>query len=494
MNATEKSDEVIVPEKRTNNARPKGVAESVEERTSTERNMQKKPIGRTQGREPVWTRLERIRSRASGDSDCTFNNLYSLLSIDLLEESFYSLKRNAAEGLDKLGWRTYHETLPERLVDLHERLHVGSFRATPSRRSYINKEDGSTRALGISSIEDKIVQSACTTILNQIYEEDFLGFSYGFRPERSQHDALDALSTAIAHQRINWVLDADVKGFFDEISHGWLELFLQKRISDPRMLRLLNKWLKCGWVEDGKRHPPERGTPQGSVISPPLANVYLHYVLDTWVDWWRATHATGNVIIVRYADDFVVGFKEKADADNFLRELHDRLAHFELSLHPQKTRLIEFGRYAGERRSRRGDGKPETFDFLGFTHICDKTRTGHFFIRRKTMKKRLKRKLAETKDKLRKRMHHPLKETGAWLRSVLIGHQNYYGVPGNLDALKEFYTQVVRMWLNTIQRRSQKGKQKWTWERFERYRAWLLPRLQTVHPFPETRFNVKHSR
>jgi group II intron reverse transcriptase/maturase len=416
------------------------------------------------------------------------------LTVELLEESFYSLKRNAAEGLDKLSWREYRETLDARLVDLHDRLHKGSFRATPARRSYIKKEDGSERALGISSLEDKIVQQACVTIMSQIYEEDFLGFSYGFRPKRSQHDALDALSTAISHQRINWVLDADIQGFFDNISHDWLQQFLAKRISDPRMLRLLNKWLKCGWVEDGTRHPQERGTPQGSVISPFLANVYLHYVLDTWVHWWRSTQANGNVIIVRYADDFVVGFKEKADAENFLRELRERLTHFELSLHPKKTRLIEFGRFAESNRSRRGEGRPETFDFLGFTHICDKTCTGHFFIRRKTMKKRLRRKLAEVKDELRKRMHRPLKETGDWLRSILIGHQNYYGVPGNIDRLKEFYTQIVRMWKKAICRRSQKGKQKWTWERFEHYRAWLLPRLRTVHPFPDTRFSVKYSR
>jgi group II intron reverse transcriptase/maturase len=305
---------------------------------------------------------------------------------------------------------------------------------------------------------------------------------------------LDALSTAILHHRINWVLDADIQGFFDNISHDWLFKFLQKRISDPRMLRLLTKWLKCGWIEDGKRHPQERGTPQGSVISPLLANVYLHYVLDTWVHWWRATQASGNVIIVRYADDFVVGFKEKSEADNFLRELRERLSYFELTLHPKKTRLIEFGRYAEERRSRRGEGKPETFDFLGFTHICDKSSKGYFFLRRKTMKKRLRRKLTEIKEKLRRRMHDPLKKTGDWLRSVLIGHQNYYGVPGNLNSLKEFYTQVVRMWQNFICRRSQKGKQRWTWKRFETLRAWLLPRLRTVHPFPDKRFNVKYSR
>jgi group II intron reverse transcriptase/maturase len=493
MNDAEESDEVVVPEKRANKdcMQP---AEPVEERTSAERNAQQPPTVRSQTREAVSKRLERIRHRASGDPDSTFNNLFSLLSTELLEDSFYALKRNAAAGLDKQTWASYREDLTTRLSNLNDRLHRGSYRATPARRTYIDKEDGSQRALGIQSLEDKIVQQACVTILNQIYEVDFLGFSYGFRQKRRQHDALDALASGILHQRINWILDADIQGFFDEISHDWLYQFLGKRITDPRLLRLLEKWLKCGWVEDGVRYPQDRGTPQGSVISPLLANIYLHYALDTWVHWWRSVEASGNVIIVRYADDFVVGFQNKDDADRFLAALRERLSVFELTLHPKKTRLIEFGRYAAERRKRRGDGKPETFDFLGFTHICSTNRKGYFFIRRKTMKKRLRRKLADVKDKLKKRMHRPLLETGSWLRKVLRGHQNYYGVPGNLDQLKEFYTQVVRMWLASIRRRSQKGKDKWTWERFEIYRAWLLPRLQVVHPFPDIRFDVKHSR
>lgn len=493
MHATEESDEDVVPEKQANKGRQRS-AESVEERSSTKRNTQKELADRARNRVTASTRLERVRQKAVSEPDCVFNNLYSLLTPELLHISFFELKRNAAPGVDHVSWQEYRVTVEVSIADLHGRLHRGSYRATPARRTYVEKSDGRQRPLGISSLEDKIVQQACAAILNQIYESDFLGFSYGFRGGKSPHDALDALSTAICRSRINWVLDADIQGFFDNIPHEELLRFIEKRVSDPRLLRLLNKWLKCGWIEDGQRHAQELGTPQGSVISPLLGNVYLHYVLDTWTHQWRRTYPRGNVKIVRFADDFVVGFQYEEDARRYLDELKSRMQEYGLTLHPEKTRLIEFGRYAIDRRKRRGEGRPKSFDFLGFTHICAKTRRGGFAIKRRTVRKRMIRKLTEVKDQLRKRMHLPLKETGLWLRSVLIGHQNYYGVPWNGDCIKEFYRQVVKMWLKCIRHRSQKGRQKWTWERFERLRAWLLPRLRIVHPYPENRFDVKHSR
>lgn len=492
MHATEESDEDVVPEKPVNKDWQQS-AESVEERSSTKRNTQKELAVRAQSRIAASTRLERVRQRAVGYPDCTFNNLYSLITPALLYSSFFELKRDAATGVDHVSWHEYRETVEMRIDDLHGRLHRGSYRATPARRSYIEKSDGRLRPLGISSLEDKIVQQACVAILSQIYDSVFAGFSYGFRKGKSQHDALDALSTAIYRSRINWVLDADIQGFFDNIPHDELLCFIEKRVSDPRLLRLLNKWLKCGWIEDDQRHAQKRGTPQGSVISPFLGNLYLHYVLDQWTHEWRKTHPCGNVIIVRYADDFVVGFQHEEDAHRYLDELTLRMQDYGLTLHPEKTRLIEFGPYALERRKRRGEGKPKSFDFLGFTHICGKTRKGRFAIKRKTARKRMARKLADVKVQLRKRMHHPLKETGLWLRSVLVGHQNYFGVPWNSDRIRSFHRQVEKMWLASIRRRSQKGNI-WTWERFAHWRAWLLPSMRIVHPYPEIRFDVKHSR
>lgn len=492
MHATEKSDEGIVPEKLANKGWQQS-AEPVEERPSTKRNTQEELIARAQSRSAVSTRLERVRQRAVGNPDSTFNNLYSLLTPELLYTSFFELNRNAATGIDGVSWREYREAVEGRIADLHGRLHRGSYRATPSRRSYIEKSDGRLRPLGISSLEDKIVQQACVAILNQIYDSVFIGFSYGFRRGKCQHDALDALSTAIYRGRINWALDADIQGFFDNIPHDELLRFIEKRVSDPRLLRLVTKWLKCGWIEDDERYAQEVGTPQGSVISPFLGNIYLHYVLDAWTHQWRKTEPRGNVIIVRYADDFVVGFQHEEDAHRYVDELTRRMQDYGLTLHPEKTRLLEFGPYALEHRKRRGEGKPKSFDFLGFTHSCGKTSKGRFTIKRKTARKRMASKLAEVKLQLRKRMHRPLKETGLWLRSVLIGHCNYYGVPWNSDCIRSFHRQVEKMWLASIRRRSQKGKT-WTWERFARLRAWLLPSMRIVHPYPEIRFDVKHSR
>jgi len=442
---------------------------------------------RTQERVAVSFGLDGVRRRAESDKNAKFTSLLHHVTATLLRESYYQLKKNAAAGVDEKTWIEYYEGHWDRIENLRERVHKGSYRAQPSRRAYITKEDGSQRPLGIAALEDKIVQQAICTVLNQIYETDFVDFSYGFREKRSQHDALDALYVGITSRKINWILDADIKGFFDNLNHAMLLNFLEKRIGDKRVLRLINKWLKTGYIEEGKRIRQEAGTPQGSVISPLLANVYLHYVLDMWASWWRKTKLKGDMIIVRYADDFVIGFQYYEEAITFLAALHRRLSDYELTLHPQKTRLIEFGKYAVGNHKRKGKGKPETFDFLGFTHICTKNKNGDFFLRRKTKKKRFKRKLEEVKDELRKRMHERVAVTGKWLATVIKGHTNYFGVPGNMDTVKEFYKQCMRHWLRTLRRRSHKA-QKLTWEDFRGKTDKMIPRPRLVHPFPEQRF------
>lgn len=266
------------------------------------------------------------------------------------------------------------------------------------------------------------------------------------------------------------------------------------RISDPRMLRLVRKWLKTGWIEDGIRHRAVRGTPQGAVISPLLANICLHSVLDEWTQWWRRYQARGEVVIVRYADDFVVGFQYEQDGRTYQRALRDRLSVFGLALHPTKTRLIEFGRFAAANRQRRGEGKPETFDFLGFTHVCSVDKLGRFFLRRLTARKRFRRKLREIKEELRQRMHDSLSSVGTWLRSVLVGHRNYYGVPGNMPRVQRFHSAALRLWLRVIRRRSQKGAAAWPWTRFSRLALRMIPRPRVAHPFPDARFAATHSR
>jgi len=486
MNGSRKSDNNIVPEKPANNG-DKTFAEQVEVRTLTKGNIMNTAAVRTQGREAASIGLDGVRRKARQDKDVRFNNLFHHITSDLLMSSFYGLKRNAAAGVDEITWHMYKKDLSERIADLRERVHVGSYRAQPVRRSYMNKSDGRKRPLGITALEDKIVQQAVATILSQIYEIDFMGFSYGFRGKRSQHDALDALYVGMLRRKINYILDADIFGFFDRINHEWLLKFLEHRIADRKILRLIKKWLKVGVVEDGKRTPLEVGTPQGSVISPILANIYLHYAQDLWANQWRNRHAGGDVIIVRYADDTVVGFQHKNDAKRFLKDLTDRMGKFGLELHPDKTRLIEFGRFAAANRRKRGKGKPETFDFLGFTHSCSKTRTGGFFIRRKTIKKRFVLKCKEVRKKLKERMHDNVMETGRWLNSVIRGFQNYFAVPGNMDLVKSFYDQAIRAWLHTLRRRSHKGRN-FTWERFAKLISWLIQRVKIVHPFPDQRF------
>ena len=492
MSGSRKSDNNIVPEKPANNE-VKTFAEQVEGRALTEGNTMNTAAVRTQGRVTASTGLCGVRRKAQQDKEARFNNLFHHITSERLTKSFFSLKKNAAAGVDEMTWRKYKEDLAERIADLHERLHAGSYRAQPVRRSYINKSDGRKRPLGVTALEDKIVQQAVATILNQIYETEFMGFSYGFREKRSQHNALDAIYVGISRCKISYILDADITGFFDNINHDWLLKFIEQRVADRRILRLIKKWLKVGVVEDGKRRAQEIGTPQGSVISPLLANVYLHYVQDLWAHQWRKRHAGGNVIIVRYADDSVVGFQYKNDAKRFLKDLTERMGKFGLELHPDKTRLIEFGRFASANRRKRGEGKPETFDFLGFTHSCSKTKNGKFFIRRKTIKKRFVKKCKEVKQELKERMHDNVKETGKWLNSVIRGFQNYYAVPGNMNLVKSFYDQTTKAWLQTLRRRSHKG-QNFTWKRFEKLIRWLIPRVRMVHPFPSQRFQRYYPR
>jgi RNA-directed DNA polymerase len=448
---------------------------------------------RTQGREVVTTGLERVRERARKDRDVRFTSLLHHVTFELLMESYYALKRQAAPGVDGETWRDYEEGMSERLRDLHERVHRGSYRAKPSRRTYIPKADGRMRPLGIAALEDKIVQQAVATVLNVIYEESFVGFSYGFRPGRNQHQALDALSVGIKRRKVSWVLDADIRSFFDTIDHGWMMKFIEHRIGDPRIIRLIRKWLRAGVVDQGKWTKSKMGVPQGGVISPLLANIYLHYVFDLWTDRWRRKSAKGDIIVVRYADDFVVGFQHRHEAMQFLKEMHERMEAFGLALHPEKTRLIEFGRHAKSNREGKGKSKPETFNFLGFTHICDRARKdGRFFIRRITERKRLRAKLEEVKAELKRRLHQPMATIGRWLRSVVQGYFNYYAVPGNIYAMGSFRAQIKQIWLRALRRRSQKHRM--TWERFAKIVDTWLPKPKIVHLYPEERFYATNLR
>lgn len=482
----------IVPAKQPNEGlgRPQ---EAVEGRPLTKENMEELNSCRTPSRENEPNGLDRVRQAAKEDKGLRFTALLHHVSVDLLRSSYLSLKKRAAAGVDGVTWEEYGEDLEERLRDLDGRIHRGAYHAKPSRRVWIPKADGRQRPLGIAALEDKVVQHAVGTVLNQIWEEDFLGFSYGFRPGRSQHDALDALYVGITQKKVNWVLDLDIRSFFDRISHEWLVKFVEHRIQDKRIVRLIQKWLKAGVMEDGRWFETKEGTPQGSVISPILANLYLHYVLDVWTEAWRRKVARGDVIIVRYADDAVLGFQHKEDAERFLEQLRERLAKFELELHPDKTRLIEFGRYAAERRRRRGEGKPETFDFLGFTHICGRSRKDrHFTVFRKTMGKRMAAKLKDIQRKLRQRRHASIGATLEWLILVVRGFFQYHAVPDNEEQLKAFRNDVLRIWLRQLRRRSQRSR--WTWTRFLERLGSQLPVVEIQHPWPPERFAAKHPR
>jgi group II intron reverse transcriptase/maturase len=491
MNGHEKSDPAIVAVKRTNEA-AQAVEEPVEPRAGTEGNAGEQNTYRAQSRGRVSQALDRVRQAARLRKDEKLTTLLPHVDVDLLRDSFMRLKREAAPGVDGVTWKGYASDLEPRLQDLHARVHRGAYRAQPSRRVMIPKADGRQRPLAIAALEDKIVQRAVLEVLNAIYEEDFLGFSYGFRPGRGQHDALDALTVAITTKRVNFILDADIRSFFDTVSHDWLVRFLEHRIGDKRMVRLIQKWLKVGVLQDGIVRPGEEGTGQGSVISPLLANIYLHYVFDLWANQWRSKEAAGDMIIVRYADDMVLGFEHEADARRFLEAMRERLAGFALALHPDKTRLIAFGRHAAKERARRGLGKPETFDFLGFTHICGLKRNGGFLVKRRSRRDRRVAKLKDIKAQMKARMHHSIAEQGRWLRQVLLGYFAYHAVPTNGRVLETFRWQVIKRWRRTLARRSQRA---WTTiERMDHLAKEWLPTPRILHPWPEQRFAAKHPR
>jgi RNA-directed DNA polymerase len=488
MHERGKSDGPVVPANLPNNAAG-AVAEVGEGRGSAKGNTASKtPPGRSAG-PGASSALERVREVARRDKDARFTALLHHVDLVRLRKAYWAIRPQAAPGVDKVTWADYGQDLEANLRDLHARVQAGRYRAKPSRRVYIPKADGRQRPLGIASLEDKIVQRAVVEVLNAVYEVDFRGFSYGFRRGRTPHDALDALTVGITSKRVNWVLDADIRDFFGQLDHAWLRRFLRHRIADERVLRLIDKWLTVGVVEDGQWTGCDEGSPQGASVSPLLANIYLHYVLDLWVAWWRDHHAHGEVIIVRWADDFVVGFEDEQDARQFLEELRERFAKFGLELHPDKTRLIEFGRHAAWKRRKRGAGKPETFDFLGFTHICATNRAGRFWIKRITIAKRMRAKLAEIKIELKRRWHHPIPEQGQWLASVLRGHFAYYAVPGNSDAVNDLRFQAIRLWRKRLRRRSQRARLNWV--RMKRIANRWLPRPRVMHPFPEVRFAAR---
>jgi len=491
MHGREKSDPAIRAKKPANRA-GQPAAEWVEQRAGTEGNTGQPHTRRAQHRESVPQGLERVRQAAKARKKERFTALLHHVTVELLRESFYALKRKAAPGVDGLTWPDYEMELEDNLQDLHARVHRGAYRALPVRRRYIPKPGGKQRPLGIAALEDKIVQRAVVAVLNAIYEADFLGFSYGFRPGRSQHDALDALAVGICNTPVNWILDADIRSFFDSVSQQWLIRFLEHRIGDQRIIRLVRKWLKAGVLEDGEWSVSEEGTPQGAVASPLLANVYLHYVFDLWAARWRRREAKGKVIVLRYADDIVVGFQHEDDARRFWEAMRLRFEQFSLALHPDKTRLLEFGRYAAANRMQRGLGKPETFTFLGFIFICGKSRRGAFQLQRKTRGDRMRAKLREIKEALRKRMHEPIPVQGRWLKQVVRGFFAYHAVPTNFRALGAFRHHVRDLWRRTLRRRSQKDGMTWEWIT-KIADAWL-PQPRILHPWPDRRFAVTHPR
>jgi len=491
-NGPKKSDLATVAMKPTNKTGHRTAAEPAEPRAGAEGNANQQSTRRTQCRTRVSQALERVRQAARARKKERFTALLHHISVDLLRLSFYALKRKAAPGVDGVTWQDYEAALESNLQELHKRVHRGAYRALPSRRKYIPKPDGRQRPLGIAALEDKILQRAVVAVLNAIYEEDFLGFSYGFRPKRSQHDALDALMVGIQRRKVNWILDADYRSFFDTVSHEWLLRFLEHRIGDERMLRLIRKWLKAGVLEEGIVTESEAGTPQGATASPLLANVYLHYVFDLWVQQWRKRHARGDMIVVRFADDSVLGFEYEADAKRFLTDMHKRSEAFSLSLHPDKTRLIRFGRYAALNRRERGLSKPETFHFLGFTLICGQKRMGGFQLQRRTRRDRMQATLQRVKEELQRRRHQPIPEQGKWLGQVVRGFYAYHAVPTNYRSLMVFRVRLTQLWKRALLRRSQRARRTWK-QMLGLTDAWL-PRPRILHPWPERRFDAMHPR
>lgn len=489
-----KSDGRVVPAKPPNKSGTEApLAEGVEGRRPTKGNASQTAASRTRSRERASSGLARVREAARLDRRARFTALLHHVSPDQLRASFFALRRGAAPGVDGITWAEYEVGLEDRLVGLHARVHTGAYRAQPSMRVYIAKADGRKRPLGLAALEDKIVQHAVSEILTQVYECDFKGFSYGFRPGRSQHDALDALWVGLMRKKVSWVLDADIQSFFDTIDHEWMVRFLEHRIADQRVLRLIRKWLKAGVLADGMWSGTEEGTPQGAVISPLLANVYLHYVFDLWVERWRKTRARGEVIVVRYADDTVFGFQFRDDAERLLKDLRERFVEFGLALHPQKTRIIEFGRFAATNRKSRGEGKPESFDFLGFTHLSGRTRqTQKFYVQRRTIAKRLRIKLQGVKATLMKRRHDPVEEVGRWLGAVVRGYYGYHAIPGNWQRLGAFRRECLRHWLRALRRRGQRRPM--LWKRLVPLADLWIPKPRILHPYPSVRFAAKHPR
>ena len=488
MNGPRKSDDPILPEKQPNKAGGPG-EEAVEGRGSAKGNTDDGNAFRTQSRGDAHSAIARVREAARKDRKLRFTSLlHHVYDIGRLRSAYLALRRDAAPGVDGMTWQDYGQDLEARLEDLSGRLRRMSYRTKPVLRVEIPKANGGTRPLGVAALEDKIVQRALVEVLNAIYEVDFLGFSHGFRPGRSAHYALDSLTTGIMIKRVSWVLDADISSFFDSLDWGWLEKFLEHRIADRRIIRLINKWLRAGVMVNGARRRSERGTVQGGSISPLLANVYLHYVFDLWAQHWRKNHARGDVVVVRYADDLAVGFEHRDEAEAFRSLLTGRFAKFGLKLHPEKTRLIRFGRRARRDGGGGRGGKPETFDFLGFTHICGVTRKGAFTVFRRTRRQTTQRKLAEVKEALRRKRHLPLPIQGQWLASVLRGHFRYFGVPMNSGAITRFRLAVVRLWRRSLARRSQRSRM--TWERMNRIASRWLPPARICHPYPLKRLGV----
>jgi RNA-directed DNA polymerase len=488
MNERGKSDCLVVPVIPSNKT-ARAVAEVGEGRRRAKGNTDSKTHPGHSAGSGAPSALGRVREVARRDKDTRFTALLHHVSLGRLRAAYWAIRPQAAPGVDGVTWGEYGRDLESNLLDLHARVQAGRYRAKPSRRAYIPKADGRLRPLGIASLEDKIVQRAVVGVLNAVFEVDFRGFSYGFRPGRGPHDALDALAAGIMKKKVNWVLDADIRDFFGQLDQSWLRRFLGHRIADKRVLRLIDKWLAAGVIEDEEWSETKEGSPQGASISPLLANLYLHHVFDLWVGWWRRQHAHGDVVTVRFADDFIVGFEHEEDARQFLVELRERLAKFGLELHPDKTRLIEFGRHAARLRKARGAGKPETFDFLGFTHICVTSRAGRFWIRRITIAKRLRAKLKAVHEQLKRRRHEPIPVQGRWLASVLRGHMTYYAVPGNTDAVKAFRHQVTRHWFKALRRRSQRTRI--NWKRMGQLRSRWLPQVRATHPFPDVRFAAR---
>jgi RNA-directed DNA polymerase len=488
MKGNGKSDSLVVPEKSPNEAVVQ-VEEAMEGRRLAKGNSPKQNGHRTQGRVGLHNALERIRQAAKKDRKRKLTALHHhVYEVARLREAYRETRRDAAAGVDEVTWEEYGQDLEKNLQDLSERLQRGAYRARPVRRVFIPKADGRQRPLGIPALEDKVVQRATVKVLNAIYESEFLGFSYGFRPRRSQHQALDALAVGIQTRKVNWVLDADIRNFFDTLKHEWLVKFLEHRVGDERVVRLVQKWLNAGVLVEGKRIVADEGAVQGGSISPLLANLYLHYVFDLWVQKWRKTQVQGDIIVVRYADDFVMGFEHRHEAERFQKALQERFKQFGLELHPDKTRLIEFGLRAAARRERQGKATLETFNFLGFTHVCGKTRKGRFTVLRKTMRKKAGAKLAEIKVELRRRMHESISKQGQYLRMVLNGHYRYYGVPMNGRAMRAFQMAIAWLWQRALKRRSQRHRL--TRPRLNAiYKRWL-PQPRIHHPYPMHRLGV----